>query len=74
MPTLTIRNVPDDVVDRLKAAARKNGHSMEQEVRELLKSRYTTRGEIALRVREQWKEMPSVPASEIDDARHIGRP
>ena len=36
MATLTIRNVPENVVELLKVRAKNNGHSMEQEVRELI--------------------------------------
>jgi plasmid stability protein len=35
--TLTIRNLEDDVVDALKARARRNDRSLEAEVRELLR-------------------------------------
>jgi Antitoxin FitA-like, ribbon-helix-helix len=36
MAALTIRNVPDDVRDKLRARAEKNGRSMEAEVRAIL--------------------------------------
>jgi plasmid stability protein len=36
MATLTIRNLPDEVRDRLRVRAAQNGRSMEAEVRELL--------------------------------------
>jgi len=36
--TLTIRNVEEDVVERLKARAKANGRSLEAEVRLVLKS------------------------------------
>lgn len=38
MTTLTIRNVEEDVVERLKARAKANGRSLEAEVRLVLKS------------------------------------
>ena len=34
--TLTIRNVPDDVLARLRARARSNGRSLEQEILSIL--------------------------------------
>jgi plasmid stability protein len=43
MATLTIRNLRDEVVKRLKEAAKRKGKPMEQEVRELLESRYKSR-------------------------------
>ena len=36
MPTITVRNVPDAVAAALRELARRNGCSMEQEVRNLL--------------------------------------
>jgi plasmid stability protein len=36
MATLTIRNLPDDVRDRLRVRAAKNGRSMEAEARTVL--------------------------------------
>jgi plasmid stability protein len=36
MATLTIRNLPDEVRDRLRVRAAQNGRSMEAEARELL--------------------------------------
>ena len=66
MATLTIRNVPDEVVARLKKVAANKGHSMEQELRELLKTRYPSRAEVLDRVEENWKNLPPVSAEEID--------
>ena len=39
MATITIRNVPDQLVDRIKRLAEQKGVSMEQEIRDLLQSR-----------------------------------
>ncbi len=47
MATLTIRNVPEDVVARLKKVAANKGYSMEQEVRELLRTRFPARDEVS---------------------------
>jgi len=38
MAALTIRNVPDEVRDKLRARAEKNGRSMEAEVRAILEA------------------------------------
>jgi plasmid stability protein len=38
MPTLTIRNLDQEVVDRLKAKAKENGRSLEAEAREILQN------------------------------------
>ena len=66
MATLTIRNVPDEVVARLKKVAANKGHSMEQELRELLKTRYPARAEVLDRVKQRWETLPPVSAEEID--------
>ena len=36
MPKITVRDVPDEVLERLRSRARKNGRSMEQEIRDVL--------------------------------------
>ena len=66
MATLTIRNVPDEVVARLKKVAANKGHSMEQELRDLLKTRYPSRAEVLDRVEQRWETLPPVSAEEID--------
>jgi plasmid stability protein len=38
MPILTVRNIPDEVHRALRMRAAENGHSMEAEVREILKN------------------------------------
>ena len=65
MGTLTIRNLPDDLVDRIKEAAAGQGHSMEQEVRDLLQRRYATRAEVLARLQERWRQYPTASAQEI---------
>lgn len=46
MAAITIRNLPDEVVEALKARAKRNGRSMEADVREVL-SRLATRDDPA---------------------------
>ena len=74
MPTLTIRNVPKPVVDRLKAVAKNKGHSMEQELRELLATRYPARAEVLDRIRKSWETLPETSAAEIDEWIRLSRP
>ena len=66
MATLTIRNVPEDVVARLKKVAANNGHSMEQELRELLKTRYPSKEAAIASMRESWKTMLPTPREQAD--------
>ena len=44
MATLTIRNLPDDVRDRLRVRAAQNGRSMEAEARHALAQTYKPQG------------------------------
>jgi plasmid stability protein len=39
MVTITIRNLPDQLVDRIKRLAEQKGVSREQEIRDVLQSR-----------------------------------
>jgi plasmid stability protein len=41
MASITIRKLPEDIKRRLRIRAAQNGHSMEQEVRELLEAELT---------------------------------
>lgn len=65
MATLTIRNLPDELVDRVKEAAARQGRSMEQEVRELLQKRYAEREELLARIEDRWRRYPPASAEEI---------
>ena len=68
MATLTIRNLPSDVVERLKQHARQNGRSMEQEVRDILSHRFASRNEILDLIEASWETLPSKPsAAKVDE-------
>jgi plasmid stability protein len=73
MATITIRNLPDDLVDRLKEAAAAHNRSMEQEVRELLEARYAPKEEVLERVRGRWEGLPETTAEEAERWREEGR-
>ena len=74
MPTITVRNLPDDIVDRLKQVAEAHHRSMEQEVRDLLQRHYGPRQELLRRVQERWDRLPQVTREEVDGWRDEGRP
>ena len=74
MATLTIRNVSPEVVERLRESARRQGHSMEQEVRNLLESRYGSRTAVLERIRTRWAELPVIQADEVEGWKSEGRP
>lgn len=73
MATITIRNLPDDVVERLKAAAERNGRSMEQELRALIQERYMSKAEALKRIRSRWSALPETKADEVSRWRGLGR-
>jgi plasmid stability protein len=73
MATLTIRNLPDEVVDRIKTAATHQGRSMEQEVRDVLLRRYASRNEVVRRIRQRWEGLPATAASDVKRWRKANR-
>ena len=67
MATLTIRNVPQRTVRSLKALARRNGHSMEQEVRDLLETSVNERAAVLEEIEAGWNAQARRPrAGEVD--------
>jgi plasmid stability protein len=73
MPTLTIRNLPPDVVERMKRHAKENGRSMEQEARDALSERFTSRNAILDRIEARWETIPRLSAAEVREGLAIAR-
>jgi plasmid stability protein len=74
MPTLTIRNVPDQLVKSLKALARSRRHSMEQELRELLEAHLAERRSVLAQIEAGWTRQTRRPtAKEVDAWIGFGR-
>jgi hypothetical protein len=73
MATLTIRSVPEPVVERLKEVAAQRGRSMEEEVRLLLQERYVKKEEILRRIEERWRDLPKVSSDEVESWIREGR-
>ena len=73
MATLTIRNLPDETVERLKSIAKVHGRSMEQELRTLIESRYAPREAVLARIRGRWSSLPSVSDADVEDWINEGR-
>ncbi len=75
MPTLTIRNVPSNVVKSLQAMARRRKRSMEQEIRELIQAHIAERRSVLDQIEESWKRQTRrAKAREIHDWISAGRP
>jgi plasmid stability protein len=68
MASLTIRNVPPKVVKSLKALARQNGRSMEQEVRALLAEYVGERLALLEAIESAWARQTRSPAAREIDA------
>jgi hypothetical protein len=64
--SLTIRSIPDEIVERIREVARERGRSMEQEVRDLLQERYADRSTVLQRMRDRWSRMPESSVAEVD--------
>jgi antitoxin FitA len=73
MATLTIRDLPDGLIQRLEFAARRKGLSLEEEVRNLLVARYVDKVEVLDRARARWESLPPVSGAEIAGWRSAGR-
>jgi plasmid stability protein len=73
MAAITIRNLPAAVVQRIKRSAKRNGVSMEQELRTLLESRYGSREVLLETLRRRADTLPAVTAEEIEAWRHEDR-
>ncbi|PHJ68571.1 hypothetical protein VF14_04265 [Nostoc linckia z18] len=73
MATITIRNISDELVDRIKRLAEQKGISMEQEVRDLLQKRYGQRDEVLARIRERAKALPMESESQVQSWKSEGR-
>jgi len=55
MAILTVRNVPEDIIKTIKARARTNGRSMEQEIRSILQSVAMDRQSACDQIEQGWK-------------------
>lgn len=73
MGTLTIRSLPEEVIQGVKAAAELHQRSMEQEIRALLQRRYGPRSEVLRRIRERWEALPPTEADDVEHWRQTGR-
>ena len=73
MGTLTIRSLPEEVIQGVKTSAELHKRSMEQEIRELLRRRYGPRSEVLRRIRNRWEVLPRTDADEVEQWRLKGR-
>lgn len=80
MPTITVKNIPEDLYARLKAAAESNRRSINGEIinriDKSLSPRRTPTDALLARIRKLHDsyEGPSLSVEQIEDARSDGRP
>ena len=80
MPSITVKNIPESLFNRLKAAAERNRRSLNGEIitriEDSLAPRRVPTEVLLARIRELHEryEGPALPLEEIDDARRAGRP
>ena len=68
MGTITVRNIPDEVIEMIKNRARRNRRSMEQEVRSTLSGVVHDRERSMKRIQSLWKKQKRpIPREEIDE-------
>ncbi len=73
MAAITIRNISEELVDRIKLLAEQKGISMEQEVRDLLQIRYGKRSEVIARLRNRSENLPTVQENLVQAWKESGR-
>lgn len=73
MANLTIHNLPDDLIQRIETVAAAKGHTIEQEILEILEIRYADRSPVIDRIRQRWPTLPDTTPEEVEHWRTVGR-
>ena len=73
MAAITIRKLAPEVVERLKARANLQGHSMEQEARALLTYRLAAREAVLDDIQALWSQLEPPTADEVTAWMHTAR-
>lgn len=75
MATITVRNLEPNFVRSLKLLAKRNGRSMEQEVREILEMHVGDKLSMMKQIEESWSKQARRPtADEVEAWIKEGRP
>lgn len=68
MATITVRNIPDEVIEMIKSRAKRNRRSMEQEIRSILSGVAHDRERARKRIESlRRKQNRPIPREEIDE-------
>lgn len=73
MAAITIRNISEELVERIKFLAEQKGVSMEQEVRDLLQIRYGRRSDVLERIQCRSENLPFEQESNVQAWKNLGR-
>jgi plasmid stability protein len=73
MSTITVRNLPLETIESLKALAASNGRSMEQEVREILTYRFRPRERLLDEIKAIRPDVQPPSAHEVQEWISSGR-
>jgi antitoxin FitA len=73
MAAITIRNISEELVERIKFLAEQKGVSMEQEVRDLLQIRYGRRSDVLERIQQRSQNLPVEQESHVQAWKNLGR-
>ncbi len=73
MAAITIRNISEELVERIKFLAERKGVSMEQEVRDLLQIRYGRRSDVLERIQRRSENLPFEQESHVQAWKNLGR-
>jgi hypothetical protein len=73
MGTITIRNLPGDLIEKIKESAKRHNLSMEQEVREVLKNTYINKIEIIDLIINSWNDNFAPSPEEVEQWRNNRR-
>ena len=73
MAAITIRNISEELVDRIKFLVEQKGVSMEQEVRDLLQIRYGQRSKVIERIQHRAESLPTAQESHVQAWKNLGR-
>jgi plasmid stability protein len=68
MATITVRNIPEEVITMIKNRARRNKRSMEQEVRTILSEVVLDRERAMKRIESLWQQQKRPISKEDVDA------
>ncbi len=68
MATITVRNIPEEVITMIKNRARRNKRSMEQEVRTILSEVVLDRERAMKRIESLWQQQKRPISKEEVDA------